>query len=247
MRRFARTFLALILSAVLTGSAFATPAGGGGGADNSPGGLFDSEQTIDRIPLVFSDEYSATVLYLFVITALHIYAFETLNAVAQRTENRLPLARLPLLGHLARPEYRSADFAPENQVGTYYQLGKSLVVDLRPATSAVPASSISIDWDKLETKLAGEARRPVPGEIAIDGKAGESSASVGTITVLNRDSSFGMLLGGAAVSEETAREAIPFLSNLPTLARMFRSGKVTRRERELLVLVKPSIVERSWD
>jgi Flp pilus assembly secretin CpaC len=67
------------------------------------------------------------------------------------------------------------------------------------------------------------------------------------VTVFNRDSSYSMLLGGRAVSEEARAAALPLLTNLPLMGKTFRSGDVTRKDRELLVMVRPSIVERSWD
>ena len=56
-----------------------------------------------------------------------------------------------------------------------------------------------------------------------------------------------MLLGGKTVSDPLSREALPFLSNVPLMGHMFKSGAVTRKGNELLVMVSPSVVERSWD
>ena len=88
MRKLFRAILAFVLSVAVADSAYATgPGAGGGPPDNSPGGLFDSEQTIDRIPLLFSDEYRAAVLYLVVVTSFNIYALQALNADAGIHEN----------------------------------------------------------------------------------------------------------------------------------------------------------------
>jgi hypothetical protein len=244
MRHLARKLLALILCAAMAGPTYATNPGGGG-ADNSPGGVFDSERTIDRIPLIFADEYRATVLYLFIVTSFHVYALQTLNAVVQRNENRLPAARIPLLGQLVRQEYQRADFAAERQVGTYYQIGKSLLIDLRPASMIEPAANVNVDWDRLEAKLAAEARTPIQGEIQT--ASGANNAAAQTLVVFNRDSSYTVLLGGAPVSEEAKRELLPFMSNLLLIGHTFRKAVVTQRERQLLLMVKPSIVERAWD
>jgi type II secretory pathway component GspD/PulD (secretin) len=87
----------------------------------------------------------------------------------------------------------------------------------------------------------------VPGQILIDSPQTEMAGAASTVTVFNRDSSYSMLLGGKAVSPAAREEALPFLSNLPLMAHMFSNGAVTRKDGELLVMVQPSIIERSWD
>jgi hypothetical protein len=248
MARLARSFLALVLTVAVAGAAFANPPGpsGVGGADRG-GGMFDSGQTIDRIPLTFADQYKVTILYLFLVTSSQIFTFETLNAVWQRSENRLPLARIPLLGQLARADYERADFAAEKQVGTYYQAGKSLLIDLRPtAAQAAPSASVNINWDALEAKLSAEAKRPVEGQILIESRANAAATPARTVNVLNRDSSYSMLLGGQALREEAREELMKFISTLPLVGHMFRHGAVMQKDTELLILVPPSIVERAW-
>jgi hypothetical protein len=247
MQKLVRSLLALILVATPAGPGFANPPGGGGGVDNAPGGLFDSEQTIDRIPLDFADRVQATVLYLFIVTGLHVYAYQTLNAVVKRNESRLPVARIPILSQLVRPEFQRADFASDKQVGSYYQLGKSLLIDLRSPSQIELATGVNINWDQLEAKLAAEAHRPVPGQIPTEGNANGNAAPVQSVVVFNRDASYTMLLGGVPVSEEVRRELVPFMSNLLLMGHLFRKAAVAQRNSELLVLVQPSIVERSWD
>jgi type II secretory pathway component GspD/PulD (secretin) len=87
----------------------------------------------------------------------------------------------------------------------------------------------------------------MPGQILVDSPKVEMSGAANTVTVFNRDSSYSMLLGGKAVSAAARQEALPFLSNLPLTGHMFGNGTVTRKDGELLVMVQPSIVERSWD
>ena len=243
-----RAISAMALSFALAAPALANPAGTGsvGGADRG-GGMFDSGQTIDRIPLTATDRGKLTLLYLWIITSNNAVALSTLNAVWQRTENRLPLARIPLLGQLARSDYERADFAPEKQVGTYYYAGKSMLIDLRSAEArGVPPASGDVNWDAIEAKLSAEAKRPVEGQILIDSKLPADTA-VRSVNVFNEDSSYSMLVGAPAVRAELHRELTDFISRLPLVGNVIRRGPVMVKDSELLILVSPSIVERSWN
>jgi hypothetical protein len=246
MARVIRSLLGVVLGLALAGAAQANPPGPGsvGGADRG-GGMFDSGQSIDRIPLTASDEGRRLLLYLWVVTHNNIYALATLNAVWHRTENRLPLARIPLLGQLgARPDYERADFAADKQVGTYYYAGQSMVVDLRPKQDQPPPDGGNFNWDELEAKLRPEAHRPVERPIAIDAKA---AAEASSLSVFNRDSSYAMLLGVPPVREDLRVDAMKLLSRLPYVGHMFARGPVMLKDKELLILVPPSIVERAWN
>lgn len=241
-----RSLLAL-MGATAASAAYANPPGQGGGGRDRGEGQFDSENTLDRIPLLFRDGYRFTALYLMLVTATHIFFFQTLNAVLQRNENRLPVGRIPLLGQLFRADYRRADFEAMRQIAIYYLLGSTMLIDLRPRARIEPAANVDANWDKIEARLAAEAQRPVPGEIMVESAQADLAGPARTLCVFNQDSSYTMLLGGAAVSEAARKEALPFLANLPLMAHLFRNGSVTRKENELLVMVPPSIVERSWD
>jgi hypothetical protein len=247
MRTTRRNLLAL-MGATAASAAYANPPGQGGGGGRDRGeGQFDSENTLDRIPLLFRDGYRFTALYLMLVTATQIFFFQTLNAVLQRNENRLPVGRIPLLGQLIRADYRRADFEAMRQIAIYYLLGSTMLIDLRPQARIEPVAQVDANWDKIEARFAGEAQRPVPGEIMIESAQADLAGPARTLSVFNQDSSYTMLLGGAAVSEAARKEALPFLANLPLMAHLFRNGIVTRKENELLMLVQPSIVERSWD
>jgi hypothetical protein len=242
-----RSLLALIGATAATAAAANPPGQGGGGGRDRGEGQFDSENTLDRIPLLFRDGYRFTVLYLMLVTATQIFFFQTLNAVLQRNENRLPVSRIPLLGQLFRADYRRADFEAMRQIAIYYLLGSTMLIDLRPRARVEPVANVDANWDRIEAKLAAESQRPVPGEIMVESAQVDLAGPARTFTVLNQDSSYTMLLGGAAVSEAARKEALLFLANLPLMAHLFRSGAVTRKDSELLTLVQPSIVERSWD
>lgn len=247
MRTTRRSLLTMMGASAFAGSALANPPGTAPGGADRGGGTFDSETSLDRIPLILADGYRLTVLYLMLSTATQLFVFTTLNAVVQRNENRLPVARLPFLNQLIRADYRREDFELARKVAIYYLLGNTLLIDLRLRSMMAPVTNLSTDWDALEKKLAADAPRPVNGEIAVESETAGLAGPVSTVTVFNRDSSYSMLLGGRAVSEEARAAALPFLSNLPVTGKMFRSGHVTRKERELLVMVQPSVVERSWD
>jgi hypothetical protein len=234
------------VGATLAGAAHANPDAPSSGRDRGQG-QFDSESTLDRIPLILADNRHMTVLYLVLITLQEMLVFRTLNAVRQRNENRLPVARIPLINQIVRAPYVRGDFDILRQIAVYYLIGQSMLIDLRPRAQVEPVAKVDVDWDKIEAKLAAEAQTPVPGQILIDSPKVELSGAANTVTVFNRDSSYTMLLGGKAVSAAARQEALPFLSNLPLMGHMFSNGTVTRKDGELLVMVQPSIVERSWD
>jgi hypothetical protein len=247
MARLIRCTLAVVLSVAIAGAALANPPGTGsvGGVDRG-GGMFDSGQTTDRMVLTLANQRKMTLLYMWIVTSNNTIALTMLNAVWQRTENRLPLARIPLLGQLARPDYERADFAPDKRVGTYYYAGKSMLVDLRGVEAqAAPQASINVDWDALEAKLAAAAQRPVDAEVQIDSKP--APTSVRSVNVFNQDSSYSMLLGAPAVRAELERELHQFIARLPLIGNLVPSGPVMVKDKELLIMVQPSIVERSWN
>ena len=235
------------MGASLAGAAHANPAGPAPGGADRGGGTWDSESTLDRIPLILGNGYSFTARYLMLVTMTQMYFYLTLNSVLVRNENRLPLASLPLLGQVLRATYSRADFQVIRQVAIYYLLSSTMLIDLRPRARIEPVASVNADWDKLEAKLAADAQRPTEGQIMIEAELTELSGPARTVTVLNRDSSYTMLLGGKVVSETLRQEALPFLSNLPLMAHLFSNGSVTRKDSQLLVMVSPSVVERSWD
>jgi hypothetical protein len=245
MRTTRRSLLAF-MGATLAGAAQANPDAPSSGRDRGQG-QFDSEGTLDRIPLILPDNRHVTVLYLMLVTLNEILVFQTLNAVRQRNENRLPVARIPLLNQIIRAAYVRGDFDVLRQIAVYYLIGRSMLIDLRPRAKVEPVANANADWDKIEARLVAEARTPAPGQILVDSPQAEMAGAANTITVFNRDSSYTMLLGGKAVSEAARQEALPFLANLPLLGHMFSNGTVTRKDSELLVMVQPSIIERSWD
>lgn len=248
MRTTRRSLLAMMGASAFAGGALANPPGPGpgGGADRG-GGAFDSESTLDRIPLILEDGRHLAVLFVLLVGMDELFMFTTLNAVLQRNENRLPLARLPLFDQVFRAEYSREDFELVRKVALFYLIGATLLIDLRQRAMAEPVSNLSTDWDQLERTLAAEAQRPINGQIMVDSPNPELAGPVSTLTVFNRDSSYSMLLGGRAVSEQTRAAATPFLTNLPIIGKQFHGGHVTRRKDELLVLVRPSVVERSWN
>lgn len=247
MRTTRRSLLATMGASALVGNALANPAGPAPGSADRGGGQFDSESTLDRLPLILANGHHFTARYLMLVTLTRVYFWLTLNAVFQRNENRLPLASLPLLGQVLRPTYSRADFQVMRQVAVYYLLSSTMLIDLRPRARIEPVANVNADWDKLESKLAADAERPTEGQIMVEAEAVELSGPARTVTVLNRDSSYTMLLGGKTVGEPLRQEALPFLSNLPLMAHLFSNGSVTRKDNALLVMVQPSIIERSWD
>ena len=247
MQTTRRNLIVGLGATAFAGEALATQPGPAASGPDRGGAGFDSENTLDRIPLLFANGHSFHARYLMMVTLTRMYFYLALNAVFQRNENRLPLAGIPLLGQIMRATYSRADFDVMRQVAIYYLIGSTMLIDFRPRSRIEPVANASTDWDKLEQKLAAEAERPVDQQIMIEAEIAELSGPARTVSVLNRDSSYTMLLGGKTVDDPLSREALPFLSNVPLMGHMFRSGAVTRKGNELLVMVSPSIVERSWD
>lgn len=247
MRTTRRSLLTGLGATAFAGEALANPAGQAPSGPDRGGGGFDSENTLDRIPLIFGNGQRFAARYLMLVTLTKVYFYLTLNAVFQRNENRLPLASLPLLNQVFRATYSRADFEILRRIAIYYLIGSTMLIDLRPRGRVEPVANASTDWDKTEAKLAADAQRPVQGQIMIEAELTELSGPAETVSVFNQDSSYTMLLGGNPVGETLRQEVLPFLSNLPLMGQTFTNGTVTRKDNQLLVMISPSIVERSWN
>jgi hypothetical protein len=68
-----------------------------------------------------------------------VYRVETRRGIDVRSQNRVSLRRVPLIGGLTDPPFRPADFSEERRVGQAFGVGRQLFIDLAPG-AALPRS-----------------------------------------------------------------------------------------------------------
>ncbi len=135
-RRLSCLVVALFLAAGLSPSAEATKKGGGntGGQSNESGGRDalgdDDERRLDFIPIVTEDGLRIEIRQVIVIQGTRAFNLSMAEGVLQRSEDRVRLDSVPLLGQLFRKGYGASDFTPGTRVGTAYGDDSKLVVEL---------------------------------------------------------------------------------------------------------------------
>ncbi len=128
--------LAQTLAAGITLPVGATQPGGGntGGQSNQSGGRDalgeDDERRLDFIPIVTEDGLNFKIRQVIIIQGLRAFDLSMANGVIQRSEDRVRLDSVPLLGQLFRQGYGASDFTPGTRVGTVYGDDRKLVVEL---------------------------------------------------------------------------------------------------------------------
>ena len=114
----------------------ATAQGGGntGGQGDQSGGRDalgdDDERRLDFIPIVTEDGLRIEIRQVIVIQGPRAFNLSMANGVLQRSEDRVRLDSVPLVGQLFRKGYSASDFTPGTRVGTAYGDDSKLVVEL---------------------------------------------------------------------------------------------------------------------
>ncbi len=114
----------------------ATQQGGGntGGQSGQSGGRDalgdDDARRLDFIPIVTEDGLRLKIRQVIIIQGLRAFDLSMAGGVLQRSEDRVRLDSVPLLGQLFRKGYNASDFTPGTRVGTAYGDDRKLVVEL---------------------------------------------------------------------------------------------------------------------
>ena len=128
--------LALVCLVAAFGAAQAREDGG------RPGESDQSEEGfgLDYIPLR-GDGVDMAVRGVVLVHNGKTYLLETGEGLEVKSQNRLPLARIPLLAQFTDPPYERPAFADQHRIADVSANGKQLFVNL-PGTSQLPASVV---------------------------------------------------------------------------------------------------------
>lgn len=128
----------VMLALICLVAAFGSAKAGNGGDRHG-----DSDQTETRFGLDYIPLHGGEVDMAVRSVVLHhngkTYLLETSKGLEVKSQNRLPLARVPILGQLTDPPYERAAFASEHKVADVTADGERLFIDL-PDSAELPGS-----------------------------------------------------------------------------------------------------------
>src|SRR3712207_284886 len=80
----------------------------------------------DRVALLTADGAGVEVTRVVIRRGSEVRSVSTQRGVEWRSENRVRLRSIPVLGQLFFDRFRQADIAPRNRIGTVYRDGDTL-------------------------------------------------------------------------------------------------------------------------
>lgn len=195
--------------------------------------------TLYRIPL----RTTAGEIYLdsmILIQAQIIEVADTSLGVEFESLDKLDVSGVPLIGGFFERPLQAGDLTEANRVGTVYDAGDGTLAAVIGETAALRDITISVVNDKGRFNLL---MQPRPVDAAVDlGPLGSLRSMQTTMAgTASRDTT--IVLGGlTGTSVPQGDHKMPLLGDIPMLQQLFRGTVHQRDEKELLVLIKPSVL-----
>lgn len=273
----ARTLAAVLLLAAAAASTgvFANPDQGGSDRDkerNDRGGA-EEAKVVDAISIAAERGQVLITTVLIVSNTGEVTGAVTRNGVRRVDEDRLDLGGVPLIGGLfGDDEDDDEDGPPRLRVGIAYVYGDTLAVDLSepvpPPAPLTPEQLQELEAGMKPAQIAIESRiadvtRAGGAELGIDYDWQERTIELDEFKLLNTSYSYRMPatqflnigyaedapLETTSAGTESSGGKIPILGDIPLLGDLFkhRAGDAYLEGRNLIVLVRPSILEDDYE
>ena len=237
--------------------------------DRNDHGGPETTKTVRSIPVASEVSESGQILITSVIVIANtgdVLGVLTDSGIRRVDENRVDLSGVPLIGGLfggGGDDDDEGGPARPIRIGTAFLIGNTLAVDAGapPTTgsSAPPATT-----DEVEIKSAAIEARIAEVSNATSGSSGIAFAWDGafleldSFTLLNRSYSYNAKASqfvkvGSVVEAPDESDAgdgrVPMLGDIPLLASLFgqKLGDAYLERRDLMVLIKPSILEDDYE
>ena len=112
----------------------------------------------DRVPLLTADGAGIEVRHVLIHLRDEVLGVPTAAGVTSRSEDRVRLRSLPLVGRFFFDRFRQEDIAPRNRIGTVYRHGDTLYVEIDPNQPKHPITQVAILNQDNAYFLAGAPR-----------------------------------------------------------------------------------------
>lgn len=197
------------------------------------------------IPIVRTDLTHLEIDWIALANGRKTIIADASQGLRQDDQDRLDLSFIPFLGAATQSRYTAADVAPATRVGSAWFVDRSLFVALDPARAAIVDRMqivvLNDTWSytlQIPAKVIEFDKTPAFDPIR-DLPVFRDFAE--TKVILPEAQS--LLIGGldTAGAEERARK-IPGLSDIPTLNRLFVGSAHQTDRKNLIILIRPSII-----
>lgn len=237
----ARLFVAAAIAAVCCGLALQMArANPDQKQSEQPDGQSRHEQgTLYRIPL----RTPAGEIYLdrmILIQARIVKVVDTSLGVEFESLDKVDVSGVPLIGGLFERPLQAGDLTEANRVGTVYDAGGGALAAVVGETADLRDVTISVVNDKGRFNLL---MQPRPADAAADLGPLGTLRSVQTTMAGTASQDTTVVLGGLTrTSVPPGEHKLPVLGDIPLLQQLFRGTVHQRDRKELLVLIKPSVI-----
>lgn len=210
---------------------------------------FEFPGAMDYVKVYFDEEKRPEEFRSVVLIEARLVQVVRTEDLGVKFENldRLDVSGIPLLSGLFGKRLSAEDFTEENRVGTAYSTGNgALAVVLGKDDASAGDISISVVNRTGRFHLVHDT--VVVDMASID--LGELGKVESVRQLISGDAPGGttMVLGGLTrTSVPKADSGLPVLSDIPLLQHLFRGTVHRRDEKELLVLIKPTVIIREED
>lgn len=236
-RRFAAGVVVGLCCAVALPPALANPEQKQG--DQRDGQSRHEQGTLYRIPL----RTAAGEIYLdcmILIQARIVEVADTSLGVEFESLDKVDVSSVPLIGGFFERPLQAGDLSEANRVGTVYDAGGGALAAVLGETAELSDVTISVVNDKGRFNLVMQPRlADAPADLGPLG----SLRSVQTTMAGAASPDTTVVLGGLTRSSVPPGDhKLPVLGDVPMLQQLFRGTVHQRDRKELLVLIRPSVI-----
>jgi hypothetical protein len=247
-RRVRAASLALLLCLLVPAAGSANQDGGNDRNEQRDTQSRNEQKGLSSIPLVTGDGLF-DLRKVILIQARFVHVTDTFfQGIGVDFENldRVDVSDVPLLGSLFDKPLRGEDFTPENRVGSVYRGADGTLVAVLDDDVDVADSEVSVVNGKGRYQI-----RMAPQLIEVDptqlGELGTLESIQSLVRgVAPRETS--IVIGGLTrTSVPEGGSQVPLLNDIPILQRLFRGTAHRGDDKQLMILIRPSVIIQEED
>ncbi len=237
----AATLAMLMLAALPTGASATLENKNENRSEDRDGQSRHENGRLGYLPVTLGDDGTLRIKTVILVQTRFIHIVRTSFGVDFKNLDKVDVGDVPLLGSLFGDRLDASDFNAENEVGAAYLAGADSLfaviddsIDVSDAELAV-VNGPGVYQLVMEPKIIdvvsddlGELGTLPSVESLLAGTAGPETTVV---------------LGGLNRVDETERDKLPFLGDIPVLGRLFKGTVHEGDKRQLRIFITPSIIE----
>lgn len=196
---------------------------------------------LDYLPITLGDDGTLRIKTVLLVQTRLIHVVSTSFGVDFDNLDKVDVGDVPLLGSLFGDRLDASDFNPENEVGAVYLAGAdSLLVVIDDSVDVSETEPAVVNGPGVyEFLMEPKIVDVTPSDL---GELG-TLPSVESLLVGTAVAETAVVLSGLRRVDETQREKMPFLGDLPVLGRLFKGTVHRGDDRQLRIFITPSIIE----